>query len=75
MLIPSSNNRKYKTLSPRVRVAIGAGVMTYATVALYASDAAEKMFGLEAGEDDKKRLGALLPKIQAVESSTKRTGD
>lgn len=38
--------------------------MIYATVALYASDAAEKVFGLEAGEEEKRKLGALLPRVE-----------
>ncbi|KAK4995259.1 hypothetical protein LTR66_004875 [Elasticomyces elasticus] len=59
--------QSYKHLAPRTRLAIGAGIMTYASVALFLSNQAEKTFHLMPTEQDKEKLRSLLPKVSIVD--------
>ena len=42
-------------------------MITWATIGLYVSDAAEKKFGYEATEKDKQELRGLVPRVRVVE--------
>ncbi|KAF2092756.1 hypothetical protein NA57DRAFT_49661, partial [Rhizodiscina lignyota] len=57
----------YRGLSSRTRIFIGAGIMAYATFALYASDKAEEVFKLTPTQEDKDRLNQTLPKFRVVD--------
>ena len=59
--------RKYLALTPRTRIIIGLGIMTYAGAALYLSDRAEDAFNLKATEEEKKRLNEMIPKIRTID--------
>lgn len=61
------------SLSRSTRIMIGGGVMAYAAIALYLSDASEKPLGLDATDDDWKRLKSNIPSLETVEKS-KRDG-
>jgi len=41
--------------------------MVYATFATYASDTAEKMFGLEADEKDKEELEKIITRVRVID--------
>lgn len=41
--------------------------MVYATFATYASDSAEKKFGLEASEEDRQELEKYIPKVRVID--------
>jgi len=56
-------------LTPRTRIIIGVSVMAYATFATYATDSAEKAFGLEASEKDKEELQKWVPRVSMVDRS------
>jgi hypothetical protein len=43
--------------------------MAYATFATYATDSAEKAFGLEAREKDKEELQKWVPRVSMVDRS------
>lgn len=59
--------RRYFALSPRTRIALGLGTIAYCTFALYATDEAEKVFGFEPGEEEKKRLMDAIPTVRVVD--------
>jgi hypothetical protein len=59
--------RWYRAITPKTRVLIGVGVMTYAGMGLFLSDKAEEKFGLTPTEKDMEELRGALPKITTVE--------
>jgi len=48
--------------------------MVYATFATYASDTAEKKFGLEASEKDKEELEKFIPRVRVIDRETGSDG-
>lgn len=62
-----TTDRKYLALTPRTRIIIGLGVMTYAGAALFLSDRAEETFNLKATEEEKRRLNEMIPKIRTID--------
>ena len=62
-----AHNRSYRTLTPRTRILIGAGVMAYAGFGLLVSDKAEQAFGYTASEEDKQRLREAVPRVHLVD--------
>jgi hypothetical protein len=69
LLCPQSQipNRKYLSLAPRTRLVLGGSLIAWATIGIYVSDTSEKAFGLEATDEDRKRLQEVLPRIREVE--------
>ena len=64
-------SRWFKAITPKTRIAIGLGIMAYATAGLYLSDKAEEKLGLTPTEKDKEELRNALPKITTVERNTR----
>ncbi|KAI9785309.1 MAG: hypothetical protein M1839_000326 [Geoglossum umbratile] len=59
--------QKFKSLPPRTRVLIGAGIMAYAGFGLLVTDKAEKVLGMEASEEEKEKLRRAVPRVVVVE--------
>ncbi|KAK4628864.1 hypothetical protein CLAFUW4_08025 [Fulvia fulva] len=59
--------QSYRTIPPRTRIFIGAGIMAYAAAGLFLSDKAEQSFGFTPTEEDKKKLRHAVPKVHMVE--------
>lgn len=57
----------YRNLSPRTRLLIGGGIMTYAVAGMFLTDKAEDLFGFKASEKEKQQLKDAVPKIHAVD--------
>jgi len=59
--------KAYTSLSSRTRLFLGFGLIAWSGIGLYLSDWAEKRFGLEASEHDRKKLREALPRVEVVE--------
>ncbi|KAI4762184.1 hypothetical protein E4T52_05603 [Aureobasidium sp. EXF-3400] len=59
--------RYYTSLSPKIRLMVGGGIIGYACLGLFLSDTAEEKLGYTPTEEDKKRLRESLPRIRVVE--------
>ncbi|CCX09754.1 Similar to hypothetical protein PTRG_11321 [Pyrenophora tritici-repentis Pt-1C-BFP]; acc. no. XP_001941652 [Pyronema omphalodes CBS 100304] len=57
----------YRSLHPRTRMLLGAGVIVYGTLGLYLSDVAEEKLGFTPTAEDKRKLDEIVPKIRTVE--------
>ncbi|XDG09130.1 hypothetical protein ABKA04_008745 [Annulohypoxylon sp. FPYF3050] len=60
-------NLSFRNLSPRTRIGVGLGLLTWGAVGLHLSDRAEERYGLTPTEDDKAALAKVLPRITAVD--------
>jgi hypothetical protein len=63
----TTSNRSFRNLSPRTRFAVGLGVLSWGSIGLYLSDAAEKKLGFEATDRDKESLKEMMPKIVVMD--------
>ncbi|KAF2722005.1 hypothetical protein K431DRAFT_223110 [Polychaeton citri CBS 116435] len=59
--------QNYRTLTPRIRIFIGVGIMAYAGAGIFLSDRAEESLGFTPSEEDRRRLREAVPKIQLVD--------
>jgi hypothetical protein len=57
----------FKSLDPKMRLGLGAGLIAWGTIGLYLSDTAEKKLGFEPSDEDKEKLKAITPRITIVE--------
>ncbi|CZT03778.1 uncharacterized protein RAG0_13388 [Rhynchosporium agropyri] len=57
----------FRNLTPRTRLIVGVGFLTWGTLGLFITDRASSKFGLEASERDREALGRAMPKVQIVE--------
>jgi hypothetical protein len=62
-----TGNSYYRSLHPRTRMLLGAGVVLYGVAGLAISDLVEKRFGFEPTEEERKRLREVVPKVRTVE--------
>lgn len=60
-------NRAYQSLSPKAKLGVGLGLLTWGAVGLYMSDQAEEKFGFTPTEKDKAALEKIKPKIHLVD--------
>jgi hypothetical protein len=58
--------KSYKSLSPKTRLALGAGIIAWGAAGLYLSDQAEEKFGFTPTEEDKEVLRKYTPRITTV---------
>ena len=61
-------HRSYKSLTPKTRALLGAGLMVNAGLALQFSDQIESYLGLQPTNKEQDELKRLLPKITMVET-------
>ena len=66
--------RKFTSLSPRIRLGIGLGLIGYASVAMYATDKISPSLGFEATDKDTEELKRWMPKLSFVDN-TKSQGN
>ncbi|PHH81344.1 hypothetical protein CDD82_991 [Ophiocordyceps australis] len=59
--------KSFKKLSPKTRLAVGIGFVSWGLVGLYFSDHAERQLGLEPSEEDKKELRSWAPSLVIVD--------
>jgi hypothetical protein len=62
-----TGNSYYRSLHPRTRMLLGAGVVLYGVAGLAISDWVEKRFGFEPTEEEKKKLQEVVPRVRTVE--------
>ncbi|KAL9091572.1 MAG: hypothetical protein Q9159_001310 [Coniocarpon cinnabarinum] len=56
--------QSFTNLTPRTRILIGLGTITYATTAMYTTDAVAPSLGLEATEQDREEVKSWKPRIR-----------
>ncbi|KAF2836064.1 hypothetical protein M501DRAFT_960888 [Patellaria atrata CBS 101060] len=59
--------QSYRNLSPKTRTLFGLGVIAWAGIGLMATEKAEKKFGFEPTDQDRKELDRILPKVRVVD--------
>lgn len=70
----SSPVQAFRNLTPRTRALVGFSLLAWGTIGLYLSDTAEKKFGFEPTEQEKKELEKVIPKITVVDREERNKG-
>ncbi|MCJ1383993.1 hypothetical protein MMC17_007108 [Xylographa soralifera] len=63
--------RSYTTLTPRTRLLLGLGIITWGGLGLLVTDQAEKKFNMVPTEKDREELEEAMPRITIVERDNK----
>lgn len=64
-----TTRRSYRTLTPRTRILIGAGIMAYALAGQFLADKAESTLGYTPSAEDREKLDRVMPKIRVLDHS------
>ncbi|MCJ1244964.1 hypothetical protein MMC30_002165 [Trapelia coarctata] len=59
--------QSYKSLTPRTRVFLGLGIITWAGIGLFVTDQTERKFNMVPTEQERKELEGLIPRVRLVE--------
>ena len=65
----------YTRLAPRTRIFIGLGVIAYASVAMYTTDAIAPSLGFEETEKDREELKRYTPTLTVRDRAARPVGE
>ena len=72
MLCSLISYSSYTNLSPRARVGLGIGIMTWGVMGMYLFDPIVEKTGFTPSEEDREALRRMVPKISVVDKDEKR---
>jgi len=59
--------QSYTSLPPRTKLYLGLGLITWSSIGLWVTSTAEQKLGMQASEEDLKKLKEVVPKVRWVD--------